>query len=62
MDKKIINGYAETHLQGSISIEKTLSPQMIKGDIGIQITEEGKIYLSINKQIVIHFKPFDKEK
>lgn len=57
MNKKIVNGYIETHLQGSISIEKALSPQVIKGDIGIQIAEDGRIWLYINHQAVIRFKP-----
>lgn len=61
INKKIINAYPETHLQGSISIEQTLSQGVIKGDIGIQIAEDGKIYLNINNKTAIRFKPFIKE-
>jgi hypothetical protein len=57
-DSKIINGYAETHLQGHISIEQPLKAGLIKGDFGVQIAEDGRVWICIDGIAAIRFKPF----
>ena len=58
MKKKIINAYGETHLQGVISIEQLLVCGQIKGDFGIQIAEDGRVWICINGIAAIRFRPY----
>ena len=61
--------YKETHQQGIISIEnKELIldrdndfSQIIKGDFGIQIATDGRVWVCIDGIAFIRFKPFPKE-
>ena len=55
-EKKIIP-YAETHQTGIISIEMELGVGLINGDIGIQIAEDGRIWIYIDGQAFLRFKP-----
>lgn len=56
MNKKI-KEYPETHQQGVISIENEFPTGSIKGDIGIQIAGDGRIWVCINGIAFIRFKP-----
>ena len=61
--------YKETHQQGIISIEnKELIldrdndfSQIIKGDFGIQIAADGRVWVCINGVAFIRFKPLTKK-
>lgn len=63
MPKKV-KEYPETHQQGIISIENEMPHGSIKGDIGIQIATDGRIWVCINGIGFIRFRPLitDKEK
>jgi len=49
--------YQETHQQGIISLENIPKERMIKGDIGVQIAKDGRIWVCINGIAFIRFKP-----
>ena len=49
--------YKETHWQGLISIEQDIKQGFSKGDIGIQIAEDGRIWICINGQSLLRFLP-----
>ncbi len=49
--------YPETHSQGIISIENLPKERMIKGDLGIQISENGRVWVCINEIAFLRFKP-----
>ena len=53
--------YPETHQQGSISLENIPSglerDHCIKGDIGIQIAKDGRIWVCINGVSFLRFSP-----
>jgi len=53
----IFKEYPELHSQGIISIENIPKETMIKGDLGIQIAEDGKVWICINGFAFIRFKP-----
>lgn len=52
-----VKEYPETHQQGIISIENEMPHGAIKGDIGIQIATDGRIWVCINGVAFIRFKP-----
>ena len=49
--------YPETHQTGIISIENLPTTNFIKGDLGIQIAKDGRIWICINGIAFIRFKP-----
>jgi hypothetical protein len=57
----MIKEYPETHQQGLISIEQNLITGGLMGDFGIQIAEDGRVWICINGIAAIRFKPI-KEK
>ncbi len=52
--------YPETHCQGIISLENIPKEKIIKGDIGIQIAKDGRIWVCINGIAFIRFRPYHK--
>ncbi len=54
--------YPLTHQQGYISIEQVMKPGMIKGDLGIQIAKDGRIWVCVNGKALIRFKSEFKQK
>jgi hypothetical protein len=52
-----IKPYPETHQQGFITIEQKLFVGLIKGDFGIQIASDGRVWVCIDGNAVIRFKP-----
>lgn len=58
MKYKAIKPYPETHQKGYISIEKDLWEGGLEGDFGIQIAEDGRIWICIDGISTIRFKPF----
>ena len=49
--------YPETHQNGMISIENEFKPGYFKGNIGIQIAKDGRIWVCIDGIAFIRFKP-----
>ncbi|MGD9156872.1 MAG: hypothetical protein PVG39_00560 [Desulfobacteraceae bacterium] len=58
IEKKKIKPYDETHQDGIISIEQDMKISAVHGDFGIQIAEDGRIWICMNGQALIRFKPF----
>ncbi len=52
--------YPEKHQQGIISIEKKFPIGVIKGDLGIQIAPDGRIWVCIDGIAFLRFRPFRK--
>ncbi len=52
----------ETHSQGMISIETIPKENLINGDLGIQISEDGRVWICINGEAFLRFKPSIKTK
>jgi hypothetical protein len=57
-----IKSYPETHQFGLISIENIPENKLISGDLGIQIADDGRIWVCINGIAFIRFKQAKKEK
>lgn len=58
----MIKEYPETHQHGLIEVTEPLIPRIGNnriGDFGIQIAEDGRIWICIEGQTVIRFKPID---
>ena len=47
----------ETHEQGLISFEQNIKQGSIKGDFGIQIAKDGRVWICVDGQALIRFKP-----
>ena len=58
---KTIDPYEVVHQDGMLSIEKALSAVHHHCDLGVQITQDGRIWLCINGEAYIRFKPMTKE-
>lgn len=52
-----ITEYPERHTTGLISFEQTIEQGMIKGDLGIQIAEDGRVWICVDGKALIRFKP-----
>lgn len=53
-----IRGYPEKHLHGHISIEnKDQLLGITHGDFGVQIAEDGRVWICFNGIAVIRFSP-----
>lgn len=52
--------YPERHFQGTISVEKDIKKGYFEGDIGIQISHDGRIWICIDGIAAIRFKPKNK--
>lgn len=49
--------YDETHFQGMISYEQDMKAGMKEGDIGVQISRDGRIWICVDGQALIRFMP-----
>lgn len=49
--------YDETHFQGMISFEQDIKQGSIKGDIGVQISKDGRVWICVDGQALIRFLP-----
>jgi hypothetical protein len=54
--------YKETHQQGFITFEKEMKVGYMDADVGIQIAEDGRIWLCINGEAAIRFRPKNTKK
>lgn len=52
-----IKPYPETHQNGFISVEYDLKAGGFRGDLGIQITEDGRVWICIDGVATIRFRP-----
>ncbi len=52
-----VKEYPETHMTGLISFEQSINQGMIKGDFGIQIAKDGRIWICVDGKALIRFKP-----
>jgi hypothetical protein len=52
--------YPETHQIGFLSIEKDLKAGGQMAGVGIQIAEDGRIWLCVNGEALIRFRPLRK--
>lgn len=50
--------YPEQHAEGIISIEKIPDSKLIKGDLGIQISKDGRVWICIDGIAFLRFRPF----
>ncbi len=55
-----IRPYPETHQQGTILLETVPPVNYIEGDLGIQIAEDGKVWICINGIAFLRFTPKEK--
>lgn len=55
--------YPEQHQRGIISIENLEELSMVtRGDLGIQIAKDGRVWVCINGMAFLRFKPMPDEK
>lgn len=54
--------YPETHMEGTISIENPLESDIVEGDFGIRIAEDGRVWVCVNGVAFIRFKPKNKRR
>lgn len=52
-----MKSFPETHQNGTISIEQDMGRQIIFGDLGIQISKDGRVWICVNGQALIRFTP-----
>ena len=58
-----MKAYPETHQRGNLSIEYPLTVGMKEDcDLGIQIAEDGRVWICIEGQALIRFKPTKSKK
>ena len=60
-----VKRYKETHMDGTILLEGSAlsyrqTPQMIQGDFGIEIAEDGRIWICVNGVSFLRFSPTGK--
>ena len=58
---KSVDPYEVLHQDGSLSIEKALTAVHRHCDLGVQIARDGRIWLCVDGQAYIRFKPMSKE-
>jgi len=49
--------YSETHQRGFITLENIPKETSINGDLGIQIAEDGRVWICIDGIALLRFKP-----
>ena len=52
-----IKEYPETHQKGYISIENIPDKGLIKGDLGIQVASDGRVWICIDGAAFLRFRP-----
>lgn len=53
--KAKFNAMKETHVQGIISLENIPKETYIKGDLGIQIAKDGRVWICIDGKAFLRF-------
>ena len=49
--------YPETHAQGLITFEQNIKVGGVKGDFGIQIAKDGRVWVCVDGAALIRFRP-----
>jgi len=52
-----MKAYPEQHAKGTIFIENVPDSSVIKGDIGVQVAVDGRIWVCINGLAFLRFSP-----
>jgi len=55
--EKIIESYPEIHQSGYLSIEKCIPKSLKECDFGVQIAEDGRIWVCVDGDAFLRFKP-----
>jgi len=53
--------YEESHQKGVVLIEQELKKGVIIADLGIQIAEDGRVWLCVNGKALIRFTPLNEK-
>jgi hypothetical protein len=53
--------YPETHLYGVLSIENDAPTKPFRGDLGIRIASDGRIWICLDGIAFLRFKPLPRE-
>ena len=53
--------YSESHEHGMIQIEKSIYAGGYKGDFGIQISKDGRVWICLNGITILRFKPLSED-
>jgi hypothetical protein len=63
MKKKKIKSYPLTHQYGIISIENAdlLATMMLRGNLGVQIASDGRVWVCIDGVAFLRFKPLEEK-
>lgn len=58
MDQKLpeVEDYPETHFQGMISFEQDIKRGTIFGDLGVQISKDGRVWICLDGVALIRLK------
>jgi streptogramin lyase len=56
-----MRAYPETHQQGIISVEQKMEMGTKEGDFGIQIAEDGRVWICVDGVALVRFKPYRRE-
>jgi len=59
--KKIFKDLGPIHQYGIFEIAMPLGEGITSGDIGIQLSSDGRIWICLNGQSIFRFKPLRKE-
>ena len=59
---KKIKAYSETHQQGFLSVEAVITKSIMDCDFGVQIADDGRVWICIDGQAFLRFKPIRKDK
>lgn len=57
MAHKNCKAYPETHQKGIISIETIPEKKLFEGDLGVQIADDGRVWICINGIAFLRFRP-----
>lgn len=57
-----VKSYEETHFQGRISYEQNIERGSARGDIGVQIARDGRIWICVDGVALIRFFPEPKRR
>ena len=53
----MIKEYPETHQLGHISFEQDIKAGQMAGDLGIQVSKDGRIWICVDGKALIRFRP-----
>jgi len=51
------NEYPETHQQGNIFFEQSVEQGVLFGDLGVQVSSDGRVWICVDGKALIRFTP-----